>query len=98
MVAPRLYAVELTVQHVRNRSERMPVTGMHVGERPFDPAWRKTTCYPWILNHVTLIVVTYEVISECLAKSDPGNYCKENCNNPGDHSTIVSASTATLGC
>ena len=73
-----MQAVKLTIQHVRNRSEWMPVAGMHMGERPFDPAWRKAICDPGILDDVTLIVVTQKVMPERLAKSDPDNYCKEN--------------------
>ena len=98
MVAPRLQAVELAIQHVRNRSERMPVSGMHVGERPLNPAWRKTICNPCILDDVTGIVVTYELVPKRLAKCDPDNYCKKNRDDGGDHSTAMSGRTAALGC
>jgi hypothetical protein len=37
MVPPRLQAVDLAIQHVRNRCERMPVSGVYVGERPLNP-------------------------------------------------------------
>jgi hypothetical protein len=70
---------------------------MHVGERPFDPAWGKTICNPWVPDDVTLIVVTYELVPERLAKSDPHNYCKKNRDDTGDHAAVMSARTAALG-
>src|SRR6266542_1919224 len=97
-MAPWFQAVELTIQHVRNRSEWMPVAGIHVGECPLNSAWRKTICNPWILDDVILVVVTYKVVSERLAKSDPNNYCKKNGEDTGDHSVVVSGRTAGLGC
>jgi hypothetical protein len=76
MMSPRLQAIELAIQHVRNRSERMPVSGMGVGERPLNPVERKAICDSWVQDDVTLVVITYEVVAKRSAKSDPDNYCK----------------------
>src|SRR4029077_4565583 len=76
----------------------MPVSSMHVGERPLNPAQPKTICNPWILDDVTGIVVTYELVPKRLAKSTPDNYCKKNRDDPGDHSAAMSGRTAALGC
>src|SRR5437899_11329423 len=94
MVTPRLQAVELTIQHVRHRSEWMPVTGMDMGERPFDPSCRKTICNPWILDDVTLIVVTYELVPKRLTKSDPDNCEKKN----SDHGVDQGRCERRKGC
>jgi hypothetical protein len=45
MMAPRLEPVQLAIQHVRDRGERVPVGGVNMGEGPLNIARSDTFDY-----------------------------------------------------
>ncbi len=98
MVSPRLETIELTVQHVRDGGERMPVVSMHTGEGPLNAAERETIGNPWISVNVNVVVIIYELMIKRLAKGDPDDSRKENTDDAGDHTPILRARTATPSC
>ena len=68
MMSPRLESVELAIQHVRDRGERVPVGRVNVDEGPLNIARTETVDYSWIGINVRTIVVVHELVAQRLAK------------------------------
>src|ERR1700716_1998028 len=64
---------ELTIEHVRKRRERMPVPRVRVRERPHDSFPANAVGYKRVCINVNAIVVVDEVVTERLAKNEPGD-------------------------
>src|SRR4029077_15040440 len=71
MMAGRLQSVQLTIEHVRNGGERVPVTGDRVRKSPRDPFQRKACGDLCILINVLWIIVGYELMSQGLTENRP---------------------------
>ena len=71
MVAGRIQPEELKVQHVRKRGERMPVARVWLSESQTDPVHRKARGDDRTFVNVILVVVSYELVLEGLAKDQP---------------------------
>src|SRR5438552_13205562 len=84
MMSPRLETVELTIQHVRNGSQRMPVVRMHMGEGPLNPLEGETVRDPWILVYVLIVVVVDKLVPNGLAEDDPDNCHKDSADHAGN--------------
>jgi hypothetical protein len=81
MVPGRLQAVQLTIKHVRNGRERVPVTAYLVCKSPRDPFQRKACCNVCILINVLGIIVGDELMAQSLTENQPGDP-GENRTNP----------------
>lgn len=93
-----LEAVQLAIQHVRNRGERVPVSSKRVGESPLDPAERETGGYCGIIVNIHAVIVIYEPVPEHLTEDDPHNRRKNNADNAGDQALVLSARNGTRNC
>src|SRR6266446_415055 len=71
MVAARSEIVELTVDHVRDGRERMPVIGLSVSERFGQAMPTQSSTDQWISVNVRLVVVVYEIVAQGLAEDEP---------------------------
>ena len=70
---PRFQSEKLTIEHVRNRRERMPVVRMNVCERPDDILPRHAALDLTIFADVGRIVVINKAIFQSLAEDGPGD-------------------------
>ena len=76
MMTPWLEPVQLAIQHVRDRRERVPVGVVNMGKGPLNIAWTETANDPWVGVNVRTIIVVYEAVVQRLAKHDPGDPSK----------------------
>ena len=88
MMSPRLEAVKLTIQHVRNGGKRMPVVSMHMGEGPLHPVEAKTAPDSRISENIGIVIVVDELVPQSLAKNDPDNCHQENRDDACDEATV----------
>ena len=88
MMSPWLETVKLTIQHVRNGGQRMPVVSVHMRESPLNPVQGETVHDPWIFGNVLIVVVVDELVPEGLAKDDPDNSHKENRDDASDEAAV----------
>src|SRR4051794_34526901 len=91
MMSPRLETVKLTIQHMGNGGERMPIVCVHMSEGPPDPVEGKTVRDRWILVNVVIVIVVDELVPKGLAKNDPDKACKENRDSAGDEVLTISS-------
>src|ERR1700680_5155602 len=88
MMSARIQSIELTVQHVRDRCQRMPVSRMGVSKRPNNTVGSEAPGYLCILVDIARIVIINEVVPERLAEDQPGDGCQANadsgCNPTGN--------------
>jgi len=71
MVSSRLQPIQLAVEHVGNRRQRVPVHGMNMSECPGNAAETEAACYVCVFINVTRIIVVNEVMPKGLAKNNP---------------------------
>ena len=64
-------SVELAIEHMCNRRQRVPVFGMDMRKRPRDVGDADAVGDPRVLIDVTRIVVVNEIEPECLSIDDP---------------------------
>src|SRR5205085_8425742 len=98
MMSPRLETIKLTIQHVRNSGQRMPVVGMHMGEGPLNPVNGETIRDPWIFVNVLIVVVVDELVPKGLAEDDPDNSRQENTDYANDDPLTGSADRGLRSC
>ena len=91
MVSPRIQLIKLTIQHVRDGGERMPVRRMNVGKSPPDPVERETVRDFWIFVNVFVVVVVDELVPKRLAEGDPNYGRQENADDTGDYAVTENA-------
>ena len=77
MMPPRLESVELTIQHVRQEGEGMPVIDRNSAEGPLNSISGQARGDPRILVNVIIVVVVDEVMPQGLAKDDPDDQREE---------------------
>ena len=68
--------MQLAIEHMCDRRQRVPVFGMYVGECPRNIGETDAAGYPGILIDVLRIVVVNEIVAERLCKHHPCNNCK----------------------
>src|SRR5436190_9224091 len=85
MMSPGLETVKLTIQHVRNRGQRMPIGSMDMREGPLNSIETEAFRDPWILANVLIVVVVDELMPQCLAEDNPDNSHKENTDHAGNN-------------
>ena len=71
-----------------NESERMPVSRMHVTERPSDSSKRQALGDVRILVNVIPVIVAYEVAVKRLAEGQPDDYRQDKTDENGDEYLI----------
>ena len=96
MMSPWLKTVELAIQHVRQRGERMPVVGMHTGEGPPNSVRREARADPRILVNVFVVVVVDELVSQRLAKDNPHDRHEQETDETGENGIAPSTRGALL--
>jgi len=96
-MSPWLETVELTVQHVRDAGERVPVDTMRMSESPLDSAECETSGDPGISVNVSAVVIIDELMTKRLAKGDPDYGRKEN-TDAGEYAAAVTTINATRSC
>src|SRR6266516_38432 len=80
MMTSRLYPVELAVEHVRNRRQRMPVPRMTMGECADRSIDRETFCDQRIIINVHVVIEIDELVPDRLAEHQPGDHDKKKRN------------------
>jgi len=76
MVPRRIESEQLAIQHVRNRCQRMPISGVRMCERRQHTVDGYARGDLRILVDIGLIVVADEVMTEGLPKHDPRQSCE----------------------
>ena len=71
MMPGRIQPVELRIEHVGKRGERMPVASLRLSESGVNAGKRKARDNNRIFVNVILIVVRDELVPEGLAKDQP---------------------------
>lgn len=71
---------QLTIEHVRNRRERMPVLGMDMGEGPPDPMPAQPRTHVGVVVNVKRIVVVDKLMMERLPEHRPRDRDEKNPN------------------
>ena len=87
MMPGRLQSVQLTIEHVRNGRERVPVAGYRVRKSPGDAFQRKPCGDLCILINVLWIIVGDELMSQGLTENQPRD-CGENGTYPDSYSAL----------
>ena len=54
--ATRSQAKEFKIKEIRNPGQRMPVTHIKRGKRPFEVCQRETLPNIWVIKHITVVV------------------------------------------
>ena len=72
VMSPRFQTEKLTVQHVRQHGQRMPIGADRVRERPFDPLPAQTAQDMRILGYISLVVEVDEVMVHCRPEHGDG--------------------------
>ena len=72
MMSARIQTIKLTVQHMGNPGQRMPVGGMEMGEGPDDSLDRQTARDLRILIDIVAVIKIDELVMNRLAKDQPG--------------------------
>src|SRR5581483_4423815 len=80
MVSGGIQTIDLTIEHVSKRGQRMPETGVTVGEKPFKAGKSQARCNVRILVNVTIVVEINEAVTKRLAKNDPDQDRQSNAN------------------
>src|SRR5437868_15226544 len=70
MVAARFQSVNLAIDHVSQRSKRMPQAGVAMSQQPVEPFGRKTGDDVGVYVHVTVVVATDETVAGRLVEDD----------------------------
>jgi hypothetical protein len=78
VVTACLQSVQLAVQHVCDRRQRVPVFGMNMSECPSDVREVNATRDSGVLIDVARIVVVNEIVPDCLTKNRPRKSCQSN--------------------
>src|SRR5438094_3326226 len=89
MVSPGPEPVQLTIQHVRDGGEWLPVAGAEMSEGPRHITKSKTASYSWIGIDVRTIIVVDELVVQRLAKRDRDDARKQNAEDAGDQAVIM---------
>ena len=76
-MSTRAQSIALTIHHVRNRRQRMPVSPVAVGEGPLHSGEGNAARYRRILIDVGTVVVIDKIVTECLAKNQPRDHRQE---------------------
>ena len=95
MMPPGLEPVKLTIQHVRDDGERLPVASAEMSEGPLHIIKSKTAGYSWIGINERTIVVIHELVTKGLAKRDPDDADKQNGDHGGQQPVTTSVRVAT---
>src|ERR1035437_558908 len=80
VMAAGIETVELAIQDMRKRGERVPVILVLVGKRPANRSRGQATFDHRILVHVGVVIEVDELVLERLAKNDPDQGGKEKTN------------------
>ena len=83
MMSPGLEPVELTIQHMRDGGEWLPVASAEMSEGPLHIIKSKTAGYSWIGINVGTIVVIHELVMKGSAKRNPDHDRKQNADHGG---------------
>ena len=83
MMPPGLKPVELTIQHVRDGGEWLPVASAKMGEGPLHIINSESAGYSWICIDVSTIIVIHELVVQRLAKCDPDDAREQNADHNG---------------
>lgn len=95
MMTAGVESVELAIQHVRKRRERMPVVGMAVGKGPADSCGGKPRRHQRSFSDIGVVIEVYELVAEGLAEDQPCD-CGEQDADPGNHPAVVWNSRPTF--
>src|SRR6516164_1239691 len=74
MMGTRIHTEQLTIEHVRDRGQRMPVLGMNVGKRPADTVPGQASTHMRIVEHVKRIVIINELMPKRLSEHRPRDH------------------------
>ena len=86
MVSSRVRSVKLPVQHVGERSQRMPVRDVGAGKSLKDSTRSQAPFDQGVLEHINIVIEVDEIIPEGLAEHHPGGCGQEHTdagNGPG---------------
>ena len=78
MMRAWIHAEQLTIEHVRNRRERVPVLRMNVRERPRNAPPRQSRAHMRVVEHVKRIVIIDELVANSLAEHRPCDRDQKN--------------------
>jgi len=78
MLRTRVHPEDLAIEHMRNRSKRMPVLGMDMRERPTNPVPAQSRAHVWVVVDVKRIVIVDELMMKSLAEDRPRNRDQKN--------------------
>jgi hypothetical protein len=89
MVATWPQSINLTIRHVAQGRERVPQTGVTVGQHPFESIDSESVAHLLIFVNVSVVIEVDEVVTERLTKNDPDDGGEKNADRNRD-SAIVS--------
>src|SRR4029453_7941268 len=81
MMPGRIESVQLAIQHVRNRRQRVPVTGYRMRKGPGDPRWRNAGGDIGIHVNVLWVVIRNKLMSQSLTENQTGYRGKNSTND-----------------
>jgi hypothetical protein len=76
-MATCVHAEELTINHVRDPSERMPVCLLESGERPGDSRECKATIHHWVLLDIRNVIESDKLMPDHL-RINPKRHCRQS--------------------
>src|ERR1044072_2221780 len=84
-------AENLSIEHVKDRGNRMPIVCVHMSKGPDNAIKRKAVGNPWVVEDILPIVVIHELVAAGLAKDDENHHRQDDTDN-GDNTSITDGS------
>src|ERR1051326_7931536 len=91
MMPARLQPEQLTIEHVRERGQRMPVARVRVRKRPDHIAEAQSSAHNRVLVDVNVIVEVNEIMPKRLPEHDPRERNQRNANDQSGSTRNVSS-------
>src|ERR1041384_3229197 len=91
MMPARLQPEQLTIEHVRERGQRMPVARVRVRKRPDHIAEAQSSAHDRVLVDVNVIVEVNEIMPKRLPEHDPRERNQTNAHEQSGSTRTVSS-------
>src|SRR6185312_2696247 len=81
----RVQSVKLTIEHVGEPGERMPVVGITLSEGPTDSGKTKTPADLQVLINIGVVIIIYKIMADGITEDSPRDDHQEEANSRSCH-------------
>src|ERR1700719_1012804 len=98
MMSPWLKAIQLAIQHMRDRGQRVPVSRMNMSECPSDPGKCQSSGDLRVLVDVVPVIVADELVVNDPVEGEPDNCRQDNADNSAGEAFSMNARAGKRDC